>query len=102
MDFQICIYHNEKVITYVSREVDGLSQVVKNLDKHSCMIETKCAQISENQSLILAKLDKENLVSTNEILTHSGKRTQDRKGPEWYDKEQEQRRKESQSQTQEK
>ena len=53
----------------------------------------------ETQSLTLAQLD--NLVSTNEISTHSGKRTQDPKGPEWYEREQEQRRIESQSQTQE-
>ena len=101
MDFRRCIYYNEKVITYLSQEVEGLSQAVKNLDKHSRVIETQCSQISETQSLILAQLDKENLVSTNEILTHSGKRTHDPKGPDWYEKEQERRRTESQSQTQE-
>ena len=51
--------------------------------------------------MILAQLDKDNLVSTNEMLARSGKRIQDPKGPEWYKKEQEQRRKYSQSQTQE-
>jgi hypothetical protein len=98
-DFQRCIYHNEKVIAYLSREVDGLSQAVKNHDKHSRMIETQCIQISETQALILAQLD--NPISTNEISTRSGKRMQDPKGPEWYEREQEQRRIESQSQTQE-
>ena len=28
-DFRRCIYHNEKVITYLSREVEGLSQAVR-------------------------------------------------------------------------
>jgi hypothetical protein len=65
------------------------------------MIETQCSQIAETQSLILAQLDEDNLVSTNEIETGSGKRTQDPKVPKWYEKEQEQRRRESQCQTQE-
>ena len=78
-----------------------LSQVVKNLDKHSHMIETQCSQIYETQYLILSQLDKDNLVSTNEILTHTGKRPHEPKGSEWQEKEQEQRIRESQSQTQE-
>ena len=49
------------------REVEELSQAVKNLDKQSHMIETQCSQISETQSLVLAQLDKDNLVSTKSI-----------------------------------
>ena len=92
-DLRRCIHHNEKVISYLSEEVDGLSHAVKNLDKHSRMIETQCSQISETQSLILAQLDKDNLVSSNWIGTRSGKMTQDPKGPEWYEREQALKRK---------
>ena len=63
------IHHNEKVIAYLSEEVDGLSHAVKNLDKHSRMIETQCSQISETQSLMLAQHDNDNLVSYNWIGT---------------------------------
>ena len=65
------------------------------------MIETQCSQISETQSLILAQLDKDNLVSYNWIDTRSGKKRHDPKGPAWYEKEQAANRRESQSQTQE-
>ena len=78
-----CIHHNEKVIFYLSEEVDGLSHVVKNLDKHYHMIATQCSQIFETQSLILAQLDKDNLVTSISIGTRSGKRTHDPKGPGW-------------------
>ena len=63
------------------------------------MIETQCIQISETQALILAQLD--NPISTDGISTRSVKRTWDLRGLEWYEKEKEQRRIESQSQTQE-
>ena len=41
--FRRCIRHNDKVIAYLSEEVEGLSYAVKNLDKHSRMIETQCS-----------------------------------------------------------
>ena len=46
-DFRRCNHHNEKVIAYLSEEVEGLSYAVKNLDKHSHIIETQCSKFME-------------------------------------------------------
>lgn len=72
-----------------------MGHAVKNLNKHSCMVETQCEQIARTQSLILDQINNDNLVTSHIISTRSGKETHEPKGPAWYDEEQAKKRRKS-------
>lgn len=62
------------MITRLAKKLDEIGPVVKNLDKHSCKIETLCEQIVKMQSLILDKFNYDNFITYNSISTRSGKK----------------------------
>jgi hypothetical protein len=87
------------MVAQIAEEQDEMGHAMKHLDKHGRMIKTKCEQITETQSLILYQTSLNNIIRTI-VVTRGGKETQGPKGPDLYEEEQSQKRREIHEQSQ--
>ena len=78
----------------IAEELEDLGHTTKQLNKHSSMIQTQCEKIVVAQHLILEQAKKKKSVATN-VVTRRGSETQGPKGPDWYEEEQAQKRRET-------
>ena len=84
----------------IAEELDDLGHSTKQLDKHSSMIQTQFEQIAVAQRLIIKQAMRNKSVATN-VVTRRGSETQGPRGPDWYEEEQAQKRRETQEMSQE-
>ena len=84
----------------MAEELEDMGHTARQLDKHACMISTKCEQIAKTQSLMLEPDCPLDSVSTNFVL-RSNKETRGPKGPVWYEKEQALKRRDEEEQKKE-
>ena len=75
----------------MTEELEDMGHTTRQLDKHARMISTQCEQIAKTQSLILEQDCPINSVSAN-VVTRSNKVMLGPKGPDWYEEEQAQKR----------